>query len=172
MGDCRRIELPTSLLIVIASLKTFSPIFVVPANKTAPQVQWRTARTRDGQIRVEARNTGSAHVQLGQLDVALAANGDKVATRSMSEYVLPENQRSWMVSAKSDGTPHAGGVDLYIGGSEHAVLHLLYARFWHKVLFDLGEVSTPEPFGRLFHQGMILSFAKAMGEFGAVSVVS
>jgi leucyl-tRNA synthetase len=47
-------------------------------------------------------------------------------------------------------------VDLYLGGAEHAVLHLLYARFWHKVLFDLGHVSTPEPFMRLYHQGMIL----------------
>lgn len=47
-------------------------------------------------------------------------------------------------------------VDLYIGGSEHAVLHLLYARFWHKVLFDLGYLSAPEPFGTLFNQGMIL----------------
>ncbi|MFK7883324.1 MAG: leucine--tRNA ligase [Phycisphaerales bacterium] len=56
-------------------------------------------------------------------------------------------------------TQRVGGVDLYIGGSEHAVLHLLYARFWHKALFDLGEVSTPEPFHKLFHQGMITSFA-------------
>lgn len=47
-------------------------------------------------------------------------------------------------------------VDLYVGGAEHAVLHLLYARFWHKVLFDLGHVSTPEPFQRLVSQGMIL----------------
>ncbi len=47
-------------------------------------------------------------------------------------------------------------VDLYIGGAEHAVLHLLYARFWHKVLFDLGIVETKEPFQRLFNQGMIL----------------
>jgi len=47
-------------------------------------------------------------------------------------------------------------VDLYIGGAEHAVLHLLYARFWHKALYDLGIVKTPEPFQRLFHQGMIL----------------
>ncbi|KXZ41205.1 hypothetical protein GPECTOR_654g773 [Gonium pectorale] len=47
-------------------------------------------------------------------------------------------------------------VDLYVGGAEHAVLHLLYARFWHKVLYDLGVVSTPEPFGRLVSQGMIL----------------
>jgi leucyl-tRNA synthetase len=51
------------------------------------------------------------------------------------------------------------GVDLYVGGAEHAVLHLLYARFWHKVLMDLGYVSTPEPFGKLFNQGMIRSFA-------------
>ncbi len=50
-------------------------------------------------------------------------------------------------------------VDLYVGGAEHAVLHLLYSRFWHKVLFDLGIVSTPEPFQRLFNQGMILAFA-------------
>lgn len=47
-------------------------------------------------------------------------------------------------------------VDLYIGGSEHAVLHLLYARFWHKVLFDIGVVSTPEPFMKLVHQGIVL----------------
>jgi leucyl-tRNA synthetase len=49
-----------------------------------------------------------------------------------------------------------GGVDLYVGGTEHAVLHLLYARFWHKVLFDLGHVSTPEPFQKLVNQGIIL----------------
>ena len=50
-------------------------------------------------------------------------------------------------------------VDLYVGGAEHAVLHLLYARFWHKVLFDLGYVPTPEPFQRLVNQGMILGLA-------------
>ncbi len=74
-------------------------------------------------------------------------------------FVSREAERYWMVSKKPDGQNHAGGVDLYMGGSEHAVGHLLYARFWHKVLFDLGEVSTPEPFGRLFHQGMITAFA-------------
>ena len=52
-----------------------------------------------------------------------------------------------------------GGVDLYVGGVEHAVLHLLYARFWHKVLFDLGHVSTPEPFQTLFNQGYVQAFA-------------
>ncbi len=55
-----------------------------------------------------------------------------------------EKERYWMP------------VDLYVGGSEHAVLHLLYARFWHKVLYDLGVVSTPEPFKKLVHQGLIL----------------
>jgi len=70
-----------------------------------------------------------------------------------------EAERYWMVSRRADGTPHIGGVDLYVGGVEHAVLHLLYARFWHKVLFDLGCVSTPEPFGRLFNQGYIQAAA-------------
>jgi leucyl-tRNA synthetase len=53
----------------------------------------------------------------------------------------------------------AGGVDMYIGGAEHAVLHLLYARFWHKMLFDLGHVTSSEPFRTLFHQGMLTSYA-------------
>ncbi|NKB67275.1 MAG: leucine--tRNA ligase [Candidatus Latescibacteria bacterium] len=58
-------------------------------------------------------------------------------------------------------------VDLYIGGAEHAVLHLLYARFWHKALFDLGHVSTPEPFKKLFNQGMITAdaFADSRGTY-------
>ena len=60
------------------------------------------------------------------------------------EFVNKEAEKYWMP------------VNLYLGGAEHAVLHLLYARFWHKVLFDLGYVSTREPFVRLFHQGMIL----------------
>ena len=47
-------------------------------------------------------------------------------------------------------------IDLYVGGTEHAVLHLLYARFWHKVLFDLGHLTTPEPFQKLINQGLIL----------------
>ena len=62
------------------------------------------------------------------------------------------NSKSQIPNSKSE-TP---GVDLYVGGTEHAVLHLLYARFWHKVLFDLGHVSTPEPFFKLVNQGLIL----------------
>jgi leucyl-tRNA synthetase len=66
-------------------------------------------------------------------------------------FIGRDVEQYWMGSAT---TP--GGVDLYIGGTEHAVLHLLYARFWHKVLFDLGQLTTPEPFQRLVNQGMIL----------------
>ena len=69
-----------------------------------------------------------------------------------NEFVSPAAERYWMA-------PGPGGVDLYVGGVEHAVLHLLYARFWHKVLFDLGHISTPEPFQRLFNQGYILADA-------------
>jgi leucyl-tRNA synthetase len=58
--------------------------------------------------------------------------------------------------ARALGSQPAPGVDLYVGGTEHAVLHLLYARFWHKVLYDLGYVSTPEPFFKLVNQGLIL----------------
>ena len=57
------------------------------------------------------------------------------------------------------GANDPGGVDLYIGGVEHAVLHLLYSRFWQKVLFDLGEVSSDEPYRRLFNQGYIQAYA-------------
>ncbi|TGK01393.1 leucine--tRNA ligase [Leptospira langatensis] len=60
------------------------------------------------------------------------------------QFVDPELEKAWMP------------VDLYVGGAEHAVLHLLYSRFWHKVLFDLGHVTTPEPFKKLVHQGLIL----------------
>ena len=68
------------------------------------------------------------------------------------EFVSEDVEKYWM-------SGETGGVDLYVGGVEHAVLHLLYSRFWHKVLFDLGHVSTPEPFQRLFNQGYIQAAA-------------
>jgi leucyl-tRNA synthetase len=71
-------------------------------------------------------------------------------------FVNKEVEKYWM-GPKHAG--HTGGVDLYVGGVEHAVLHLLYARFWHKVLFDLGHVSSEEPFHRLFNQGYIQAYA-------------
>ncbi|MDT8390983.1 MAG: leucine--tRNA ligase [Lentisphaeria bacterium] len=71
-------------------------------------------------------------------------------------YIDPLNDKAaWDKDKETYWMP----VDLYVGGAEHAVLHLLYSRFWHKVLYDLGHVSTDEPFQRLFNQGMILAFA-------------
>lgn len=71
-------------------------------------------------------------------------------------YIDPKNDEAPFSNEKEK---YWMPVDLYIGGAEHAVLHLLYSRFWHKVLFDLGIVSTDEPFQKLFNQGMILAFA-------------
>jgi leucyl-tRNA synthetase len=67
------------------------------------------------------------------------------------QFVDPEIEKAWMP------------VDLYVGGAEHAVLHLLYSRFWHKVLYDRGHVSCPEPFGKLVNQGMILGEVEFTG---------
>ena len=75
----------------------------------------------------------------------------------LSEDIVadPTSEKYWM----GGENPTEGGVDLYVGGVEHAVLHLLYARFWHKVLYDLGVVSTVEPFKRLINQGYIQAYA-------------
>ncbi|MCX7735449.1 MAG: leucine--tRNA ligase [Candidatus Kapabacteria bacterium] len=71
-------------------------------------------------------------------------------------YIDPNNNEFFCDPVKERYWMSPNGVDLYVGGAEHAVLHLLYARFWHKVLYDYGYVSTPEPFKKLFHQGLIL----------------
>ena len=81
--------------------------------------------------------------------------------KNPNAFVSPEAENYWMGANKESrntehGTRSVPGVDLYVGGTEHAVLHLLYARFWHKVLFDLGYVSTAEPFFKLVNQGIIL----------------
>lgn len=71
-----------------------------------------------------------------------------------------ENERYWTGPRPEEHGAHdPGGVDLYVGGVEHAVLHLLYARFWHKVLYDLGFVTSKEPYRRLFNQGYIQAYA-------------
>ncbi len=80
-------------------------------------------------------------------------------------FVDPANEAYWLgrhdtpVAGAPAGTRDPGGVDLYVGGVEHAVLHLLYARFWHKVLFDLGHVRSEEPFRKYFSQGYIQAYA-------------
>ncbi|MBO5632138.1 MAG: leucine--tRNA ligase [Aeriscardovia sp.] len=73
--------------------------------------------------------------------------------------VDPSEEAYWMGPDHNATAGKSGGVDLYIGGVEHAVLHLLYARFWHKVLFDLGYVSSSEPFHKLFNQGYVQAYA-------------
>ncbi|WP_405853564.1 leucine--tRNA ligase [Streptomyces sp. NBC_00090] len=75
--------------------------------------------------------------------------------RNSEQLVDPAVEQYWM--GPREGMP-TGGVDLYVGGAEHAVLHLLYARFWSKMLFDLGHVSSAEPFHKLYNQGMIQAF--------------
>jgi len=102
----------------------------VPASEPRPAPHWVRARRETNTMPQWA---GSCWYYLRYLD---PQNADALAS--------PDALRYW-------GTP-----DLYVGGAEHAVLHLLYARFWHKVLYDLGVVPTDEPFTRLFHQGLIL----------------
>ncbi|MGL5816320.1 MAG: leucine--tRNA ligase [Phycicoccus sp.] len=95
-------------------------------------------------------------------------------------FVDPENERYWMgprpqpVAGAPAGARDAGGVDLYVGGVEHAVLHLLYARFWHKVLYDLGHVSSDEPFRTYFSQGYIQApaYTDARGQYVEASEVT
>jgi leucyl-tRNA synthetase len=100
-------------------------------------------------------------------------------------YLDPHNDKIFTDKEKEKYWMEPDGVDLYMGGSEHAVLHLLYARFWHKLLYDHAYVSTPEPFKKLFHQGLIIGedgrkMSKSLGnvinpddvvkEFGADSI--
>ena len=77
------------------------------------------------------------------------SNSNRFISREAEEYWSSNHQ-------SSINNPQSGMVDLYVGGTEHAVLHLLYARFWHKLLFDLGHVRTPEPFQKLVNQGLIM----------------
>ena len=83
-------------------------------------------------------------------------NTDRFISKEAEAYWSSVDQKSKINNHQSSIHPRTGMVDLYVGGTEHAVLHLLYARFWHKVLFDLGHVRTPEPFQKLVNQGLIL----------------
>ncbi|MGD8151110.1 leucine--tRNA ligase [Ornithinimicrobium sp. Y1694] len=96
---------------------------------------------------------GSCWYHLRYLD---PQNEDAVVDPAVENYWI--GPRPAPVAGAPSGATDPGGVDLYVGGVEHAVLHLLYARFWHKVLFDLGYVSSEEPFRRLINQGMIEAY--------------
>ncbi len=107
----------------------------------ASATEWLTVTDKNGRKGRRETNTmpqwaGSCWYYLRYID---PNNDESIFDKKLENYWMP--------------------VDLYVGGAEHAVLHLLYSRFWHKVLFDLGVVSTDEPYQKLFNQGMILAFA-------------
>ncbi|MBC3763052.1 leucine--tRNA ligase [Quadrisphaera oryzae] len=95
---------------------------------------------------------GSCWYELRYLD---PENSEKLVDPEVEAYWMGPRTDRAVRAADGTAVADTGGVDLYVGGVEHAVLHLLYARFWHKVLFDLGHVSSQEPFRRLFNQGYI-----------------
>ena len=103
-----------------------------------PKTYWRDTN-------VMPQWAGSSWYQLRYID-----------PNNSGKFVDLENERYW-TGPQSEGD--CGGVDLYVGGVEHAVLHLLYSRFWHKVLYDLGHVSSVEPYRRLYNQGYIQAYA-------------
>ncbi len=154
-------DIPESMLpVLLPELADFSPQSLDPMDGTSDPVpplarvtDWVTTtldlgdgpRTYRREVNVMPQWAGSCWYELRYLD----PTNDQF-------FVDPEVEKYWM-GPSSEG--HTGGVDLYVGGVEHAVLHLLYARFWHKVLHDLGHVSSEEPFHRLFNQGYIQAYA-------------
>jgi leucyl-tRNA synthetase len=148
----RPIALPEDLLpVTLPEMTDFRPVpqddasDPVPALARAPGWSHVTLDLGDGprryrrELNVMPQWAGSCWYYLRYLD---PGNDTALVGRDVERY--------WMSPS---------GVDLYVGGVEHAVLHLLYARFWHKVLYDCGVASSPEPFGRLFNQGYILADA-------------
>jgi len=129
----------TELPLTPPALEDFKPTGTPepPLSKATEWVRYSETATRE--LNTMPQWAGSCWYYLRYCDPANA-----------ERFVSEAAERYWMGGGKP------GGVDLYVGGTEHAVLHLLYARFWHKVLFDLGHVSTPEPFQRLVNQGLIM----------------
>ena len=140
-------ELPLTL----PELEDFKPTGS-PEGPLSKAKDWLTVKTDRGTFQRETNTmpqwAGSCWYYLRYID-----------PKNKERFIDPAKEKYWMP------------VDLYVGGVEHAVLHLLYSRFWHKVLFDLGHVSTPEPFRRLVNQGLILgeteyhAFQDAAGNF-------
>ena len=155
------IALPEEMLpIALPEVTDYSPRAMDPEDRNSDPVpplaratDWTSVELDLGdgkkvyrrELNVMPQWAGSCWYEMRYLD---PANHDR--------FVGEEVERYWM-GPRGEGD--VGGVDLYVGGVEHAVLHLLYARFWHKVLFDLGYVSSTEPFRRLFNQGYIQAYA-------------
>lgn len=140
--DCGTVPVPEEELpLTLPEVKTYQPTGTGESPLAAIDSWVNCKCPKCGKPAKRETNTmpqwgGSCWYYLRYLD----ANNEK-------QFCAPEKEKYWMP------------VDLYIGGAEHAVLHLLYARFWHKVLYDCGVVTTKEPFQRLVNQGMITSFA-------------
>jgi len=149
-GKHRAVE-ESELPVLPPTLEDFKPTGTPepPLSKATEWVRYSATATRE--INTMPQWAGSCWYYLRYCDA-----------RNPERFVSPIAERYWMtgraLASPADPLPPTptGGVDLYVGGTEHAVLHLLYARFWHKVLFDLGHVSTPEPFHKLVNQGLIL----------------
>jgi leucyl-tRNA synthetase len=137
----RHEALPESVLPVVAPpLEDYRPSGTAEAPLSKAEEWVRLAPGVNRETNTMPQWAGSCWYYLRFVD---SRNGERFAGTEAEKY--------WM-----GGNGKTGGVDLYVGGAEHAVLHLLYARFWHKVLYDLGHVSTVEPFQKLVNQGMIL----------------
>ena len=133
-----RVDEATDLPVVLPEMDEFKPTGTPDPMLSKAPTSWLHKTTEDGTKLKRETNTmpqwaGSCWYYLRFAD-----------PKNEEAFVSPEAEKGWLP------------VDLYVGGAEHAVLHLLYARFWHKVLFDRGHVSTCEPFQRLVNQGMIL----------------
>ncbi|MGI5237183.1 leucine--tRNA ligase [Dactylosporangium sp. CA-139066] len=155
------IALPEAMLpVVLPDVEDFSPrTFDVDDADSMPETPLSRAKewvevtldlgdgpkTYTRETNVMPQWAGSSWYELRYLD-----------PENAGKLVDPANERYWMGPQRPGDV---GGVDLYVGGVEHAVLHLLYARFWHKVLFDRGFVSSEEPFRKLFNQGYIQAYA-------------
>ena len=159
--DGRAHAVPTTALpVLLPELADFKPTTLDPNDANSDPIpplarvkDWTTVTLDLGdgmreyrrEVNVMPQWAGSCWYEMRYLD---PTNSDA--------FINHEVERYWM-GPQGDG--HTGGADLYVGGVEHAVLHLLYARFWHKVLHDLGHVSSEEPFHRLFNQGYIQAYA-------------
>ncbi len=150
----------SSLPVLLPELADFKPQGLDPDDAVSEPIpplartkEWMTVELDLGdgpqvyrrEVNVMPQWAGSCWYELRYLDPT-----------NTTHFVDKDVERYWM-GPTAPG--HTGGVDLYVGGVEHAVLHLLYSRFWHKVLFDLGHVSSEEPFHRLFNQGYIQAYA-------------
>ena len=163
--DCRPHALPESELpVVLPDIPDYSPVLFDPDDadsEPSPPLGKATdwvhveldlgdgPKTYTRDTNVMPQWAGSSWYELRYTD-----------PHNSERFCAKENEAYWMGPRPAEhGPDDPGGVDLYVGGVEHAVLHLLYSRFWHKVLYDLGHVSSREPYRRLVNQGYIQAFA-------------